>query len=202
MTTTNQFATQSQAKSYSNLTKAETQELINQAQAGSQKALDQICEQYRPLVESISFSYTCHSALGEDATSIAWVLFLELIHKLKKPIKATFPGLVKRYLKHRLIDKLEEATKLDQFSFAEEEDIQEKPCLTSFEEQLADNELLKQAFAMLKPEQQNLLYAHYYEDKTLVDIAAKQRLKVGTVKMQHHRILKELRKHLLQDQLS
>ena len=85
-------------KAYVRMTPELMQELINKAQAGDQEALDRLCRQFKPAVEATAKSPTCAEVLGKDAVSCAWLVFIQLILKTKKPVTVYFPGYIKKVL--------------------------------------------------------------------------------------------------------
>lgn len=194
MTNTKQNLTPSQAQSYSNLTTVELQNLINEAQAGSQRALDQLCEQFRPLVEATARNYGYYRVLGEDAISICWLKLIELIISYAKPVGATFPGYLKQGLTNTLYDVVVKHADSEQSIDIEEEALSEISIDHKFEEQLAANNVMLEIVKELAPKEQRILYDYVFEELTFKQIAQRYGSKLNTIKSQYFRIRKKLRK--------
>lgn len=81
-------------------------EKLLSAQNNDQQAIDRLCELFRPLILKEAHLPGVRNALGEDAENIAWVIFLEIMHRYKRHSYRYFPGFVKRCLHFRLLDSL------------------------------------------------------------------------------------------------
>ncbi len=88
-------------------TPTQLKNLVQAAQRYEQHAIDKLCEDFKPLIYKEARQHNIHEILGEDALSIAWVIFLELIYKYDKDNFRSFPGYVKKHLHFRLMDILQ-----------------------------------------------------------------------------------------------
>lgn len=84
-------------------TPEELKELVLAAQAFDDKAIEALCEAFKPLVLRESHCPSIIDRLGEDAVSIAWVIFLELIKKYDDDDFEHLPGLIRSYLHYALV---------------------------------------------------------------------------------------------------
>lgn len=81
-------------------------EKLSAAQNNDQQAIDKLCDIFRPLILKEAHLPSIYNALGEDAESIAWVIFLEIMHRYKKHTYRYFPGFVKTTLHFSLLKSL------------------------------------------------------------------------------------------------
>lgn len=81
-------------------------EKLLSAQNNDQQAIDRLCDIFRPLILKEAHLPSVRNALGEDAENIAWVIFLEIMHRYKRRSYRYFPGFVKSCLHFRLLDSL------------------------------------------------------------------------------------------------
>lgn len=84
-------------------TPEELKELVLAAQAFDAKAIEALCNAFKPLVLRESHRPSIIDHLGEDAVSIAWVIFLELIKKYDDDDFEHLPGLIRSYLHYALV---------------------------------------------------------------------------------------------------
>ena len=88
------------------ITAQQLKTLIKAAQAMDQKAIDALCAIFKPLVYKEARRLSVYNVLGEDAINIAWVIFLEVVHKYDRNSFLMFPGYVRVKLHYGLIDAL------------------------------------------------------------------------------------------------
>ncbi len=63
-------------------TPKELKELILAAQAADEKAIESLCETFKPLILKESHYPSIFDILGEDAVNTAWVIFLQFIKNI------------------------------------------------------------------------------------------------------------------------
>lgn len=80
--------------------------LVVAAQRYEQPAIDRLCELFKPLIMSEAHKISVYNALGEDAENMAWVIFLETIHRYEDRNYRQLPGLLRIYLHFGLIHAL------------------------------------------------------------------------------------------------
>ena len=81
-------------------------EKLQAAQNNDQAAIDKLCDIFQPLILKEAHQSNIYGALGEDAENVAWVIFLEIMHRYDKNSYRYFPGFVKTCLHFRLLDSL------------------------------------------------------------------------------------------------
>lgn len=81
-------------------------EKLQAAQNNDQAAIDKLCDIFQPLILKEAHHSNIYGALGEDAENVAWVIFLEIMHRYDKNSYRYFPGFVKTCLHFRLLDSL------------------------------------------------------------------------------------------------
>ena len=81
-------------------------EKLQAAQNNDQAAIDKLCDIFQPLILKEAHQSNIYGALGEDAENVAWVIFLEIMHRYDKNNYRYFPGFVKTCLHFRLLDSL------------------------------------------------------------------------------------------------
>lgn len=78
-------------------------QLICGAQCNVQQDIDALCHAFRPLIYKEGRRQTVYNALGEDAVSIAWVIFLKFIRRYNGCDYKNLPGLVRCHLRYELL---------------------------------------------------------------------------------------------------
>ncbi|WP_455652901.1 RNA polymerase sigma factor [Phascolarctobacterium sp.] len=86
---------------------ARLQLLITAAQTGDKTALLQLCEDFKPLLQSESRREMFYKSLGRDAESIAVLAFIELVLKYKGADYLNWPGYARCKVHFALFDAME-----------------------------------------------------------------------------------------------
>ena len=84
-------------------TPKELKELILAAQAADEKAIESLCETFKPLILKESHYPSIFDILGEDAVNTAWVIFLQFIKKYNGNDFVHLPGLIQCHLRYELM---------------------------------------------------------------------------------------------------
>ena len=87
-------------------TLTEFKELVHSAQKGERKAIDTLCNAFKPLIYKEAYRYEVREALGEDAINTAWLIFLEQIKKYKDRDYGHLPGLLQYHVHYGLLQKI------------------------------------------------------------------------------------------------
>lgn len=87
-------------------TLTEFKELVLSAQQGDCKAIDTLCNAFKPLIYKEAYRYEIREALGEDSVNIAWLIFLELIKRYKDRDFGHLPGLLQYHVHYGLMQKI------------------------------------------------------------------------------------------------
>lgn len=80
--------------------------LIKAAQQFDQQAIDELCKIFKPLVYKEARRTSIYKVLGEDAVNMAWVIFLQTVHKYDRDSYLMFPGYAKIKVHYGLLDSL------------------------------------------------------------------------------------------------
>lgn len=86
-------------------TLTEFKELVLSAQQGDRKAIDTLCNAFKPLIYKEAYRYEVREALGEDAVNTAWLIFLEQIKKYDGRDFGHLPGLLQYHVHYGLLHK-------------------------------------------------------------------------------------------------
>lgn len=87
-------------------TLTEFKELVHSAQKGDRKAIDTLCNAFKPLIYKEAYRYEVREALGEDAINTAWLIFLEQIKKYEGRDFGHLPGLLQYHVHYGLLQKI------------------------------------------------------------------------------------------------
>lgn len=86
--------------------------LIAAAQAGDKKALLQLCEAFKPLLQSEARREMFYRSLGRDAEGIAVLTFIELVLKYNGVDFENWPGLARCKVHFALFDAMQKQGKI------------------------------------------------------------------------------------------
>lgn len=86
--------------------------LIAAAQAGDKKALLQLCEAFKPLLQSETRREMFYRSLGRDAEGIAVLTFIELVLKYNGVDFENWPGLARCKVHFALFDAMQKQGKI------------------------------------------------------------------------------------------
>ena len=87
-------------------TLTEFKELVLSAQKGDRKAIDTLCNAFKPLIYKEAYRYEVREALGEDSVNAAWLIFLEQITKYEGRDFGHLPGLLQYHVHYGLLQKV------------------------------------------------------------------------------------------------
>ena len=87
-------------------TLTEFKELVLSAQQGDRKAIDTLCNAFKPLIYKEAYRYEVREALGEDSVNAAWLIFLEQITKYEGRDFGHLPGLLQYHVHYGLLQKV------------------------------------------------------------------------------------------------
>lgn len=174
-------------------TSKELLELVKASQNGDDKAKEKLCTYFKPLVEASARSYSIYEVLGEDGLSIAWLIFLECLETidLSKKEKLT-PGYFKLAVTSRLVSAVEDMYRFSNYHVSLEATNTEF-VKQSFEEEIVNDAVLRDALLTLKDQEKEFIYWHYFAERTLPEMAAAQGKKLVALCSRRYRILKKLR---------
>lgn len=178
------------------LTTEELEKLIPAAQGNDPAALDRLCKGFVLLIFDLTKEEIIYNNLGEDGVNIAWEAFLKLLRSYKGTDYSTFPGLVKKVIRHRLFRQLNQLERQEEKMVSYEQSLENgQQFLESRDDiaQLFEEEGLCTAFKQLEPQEQLLLYRTFYQEIPLKDQALLQGVADRTMRRRYRRALEKLK---------
>ncbi len=181
------------------LTAEELEKLIPAAQGNNPAALDRLCKGFVLLIFDLTKEEIVYNYLREDGVNIAWEAFLKLVKSYKGPDYRSFPGLVKKVVKHRLFLQLSKLEHQRDTQVSYEESLENGQQFTVLQDdiaQLFEHEGLLQAFKQLDSQEQLILYRSFFLDIPLKEQAVLQGVSPRTIARKYHKALEKLKGNL------
>ena len=173
-------------------------EKLSAAQNNDQQAIDKLCDIFRPLILKEAHLPSIYNALGEDAESIAWVIFLEIMHRYKKSTYRYFPGFVKTTLHFSLLKSLHQKGCL--YDCLALDGGEEFADTLSDSQNKIDNKVtslsFEQIFSKLTKAQRQLIEAIDLDDISVKTLSNLHGCSVQNIYQSRRAALKILKKHL------
>lgn len=137
-------------------------QLVHGAQENDQKAINELCERFTPLIRKIANNSYYKDHLGEDAENIAWVIFLEFIKRYNGNDFVHLPGLLQIHLRYKLlrICKHQEVQRLEVPLVKDEEDEIQLPNHNQYLDDVEFREFIRKILKYLPPAQRIILKLH------------------------------------------
>lgn len=157
-----------------------------------------MCEIFKPLIYKEGRRLSVYKVLGEDAISIAWVIFLEVVHKYDRNSFLMFPGYVKVKLHYGLIDSLhQKGCLLDCAALDASEEFADTVADSKnlIDERLSDLSF-SSVLSKLTKKQRQVVEAIDLADMTVQECSEVHKCSVQNVYKVHLTALKKLKKHL------
>ncbi len=171
----------------------ELQDLVQKAQQFNQEAIDQLCEQFKPLILKESRRESVYISLGEDAVNTAWTIFLSFIHRYNGANYKELPGLIQCHLYYEL-NRLTKKQNISENNQVHSEEVLLMQICEPLEE-TATNFAIMQIFKMLTDRQSNILKMYYHYGQSNEQIAKHYHCSVRTIKRQKAEALSIFRKN-------
>lgn len=173
-------------------------EKLLSAQNNDQQAIDKLCDIFRPLILKESRLPSVRNALGEDAENIAWVIFLEILHRYKRRSYRYFPGFVKTCLHFRLLDSLHQKGSL--YDCVALDGSEELSDTLSEGKNKIDNSIASlsfaQVFGKLTQAQRNVIQSIDLDDMSVKQYSRLNHCSVQNTYQSRRAALKILKRHL------
>ena len=137
-------------------TLTEFKELVLSAQKGDRKAIDTLCNAFKPLIYKEAYRYEVREALGEDAVNTAWLIFLELIKKYEGRDFGHLPGLLQYHVHYGLLHKFTRGKSVKDCYYLDAEEEGEETQIADKKDaidELVHNQLLSDTMRKLTKEQ-------------------------------------------------
>ena len=137
-------------------TPKELKELILAAQAADEKAIESLCETFKPLILKESHYPSIFDILGEDAVNTAWLIFLEQIKKYEGRDFGHLPGLLQYHVHFGLLHKFTRGKSVKDCYYLDAEEEGEETQIADKKndiDELMHNQLLSDTMRKLTKEQ-------------------------------------------------
>ena len=180
-------------------TLTEFKELVLSAQKWDRKAIDTLCNAFKPLIYSIAYRYEIRQGLGEDAVNAAWVIFLEVIMSYHDNNYCHLPGLLQYHVYYELLHSFTRTKSVKESVFLDDDE--DDNCFQLADEkndidQMVNNQLLANAMKDLTDTQKNVIKEVFFEDKTMQSCGDKYGISRQACFIHKERALKKLKQAL------
>lgn len=172
-------------------------QLVRGAQENNQKAIDELCDRFKPLIMKVANNSYYRDHLGEDAVNIAWVIFLEFIKKYDGNDFVHLPGLLHIHLRYKLlrICKHQEVQRLEVPLVTEDEEVQTE--FVNPNDYIHDFEfrcMLSEIIRRLCPKQRIIMTMIFFEGKSFREVSEVLKIPYESVRSSYRRGLTHMRK--------
>ena len=169
--------------------------MLTKAQGNDQKAIDELCERFKPLVYKEAYRSNIFNALGEDAVNVAWTIFLSFTRRYNGADYLNLPGLIQCHLRYELLHAVKaEGEKWDNTIVSEELlENQTYDPMDKVTTDLALQEVLKK----LSPRQLDIIDQYYQHGKTNENIAKQMGCSIRHVKRQKAEALSSIKENFI-----
>ena len=137
-------------------TLTEFKELVISAQQDDHKAIDVLCNAFKPLIYKEAYRYEIRKNLGEDAINTAWLIFLEQIKKYDGRDFGHLPGLLQYHIHYGLLHKVTRGKSVKDCYYLDAEEEGEETQIADKKndiDELMHNQLLSDTMRKLTKEQ-------------------------------------------------
>ena len=176
--------------------------LIIKARQEDKKALEEIIEKFRPLINNTAISFYIYGHDSEDIKQIAILSIINAIKKFDITKEETFVSYVNKCVRNSMYKEIEKATKLyyrdkeirEISQFLEEKDIISDELSLQDEFIKKEEKLnLEKAISLLEDTERKLLKELYVENKTLADYAKENNIEYHKVRYIKETTIKKLK---------
>ena len=178
-------------------TLTEFKELVISAQQDDHKAIDVLCNAFKPLIYKEAYRYEIRKNLGEDAINTAWLIFLEQIKKYEGRDFGHLPGLLQYNVHYGLLHKFTRGKSVkDCYYLDAEEEGDGMQIAEKFDAiaQMEDNQAMQLAFKRLTDKQRNIINAMQEPDMTIKKYSEEHKISYKTAYLHLHRGLDKLKR--------
>lgn len=178
-------------------------ELVRQAQAGSEEAMETLLTLYAPLIAKQArqfgrFGSTNPCVSNEDLKQEASLLLVQLVREFRVDSGVPFGSYLKQKLRWRLHNYLRrERTRVFATTDLDSPEVEQVAVeLDLIPEVGLDNPRLRAAFRQLSPRQRTVLVKTFWEDKTTRKVADELGITVQAIGALQRRALRRLRENM------
>ncbi|MBD7914729.1 sigma-70 family RNA polymerase sigma factor [Clostridium sp. Sa3CUN1] len=176
--------------------------LIIKARQEDKKALEEIIEKFRPLINNTAISFYIYGHDSDDIKQIAILSIINAINKFDITKEELFTAYVKKCVKNSMYKEIEKATKVyykDKESKEISQLLEEKDIISdelSLQDKFIKKEEkqnLEKAISLLEDTERKLLKELYVENKTLADYAKENNIEYHKVRYIKETTIKKLK---------
>lgn len=168
--------------------------LVKEAQNGNEEVKLQLCLAFTPLIKACASKSEVAEALGDDAESIAWLIFLDCIAGLDvEKMDELKPGYFKTVINNGLTNSKKKTGVFNKHHLLKESTIMPASKL-NFEENIINDMVLQIILESLKPKEKQFIYWRYFEGLSYEKIAVLLHKNPFNVWQINLRILRKMRK--------
>jgi RNA polymerase sigma factor (sigma-70 family) len=170
----------------------ELKELVQRAQNGDSEAFTDLCRRFLPLVRKHAFSPHLR-CIGSDAEAEGMLAVVQAVKSYDYSKEIPIAGYFESRVKYALWNLFKRERKRWQREFSSEEDNR------TYDLSDAENSLLlaelKQAALLLPPKQKRVIYAIFFLESSLTELAKELKISVQAVSALKQRGLTKLREY-------
>ncbi|MGN1398744.1 MAG: hypothetical protein ACI4WG_01935 [Erysipelotrichaceae bacterium] len=157
--------------------------MVQGAQSSDQRAIDRLCQLFKPLILAEAYKSYVVGKLGDDAENTAWEIFLEFIHNYHGNKYRLLPGLIQTNLYYNLMHKVypKRITTVKAEAILDNVDDNGNKLLDPSDEQACINNFLEdkffeEIFVHLTQKQKDIIDAVYRHNMNLKDYSDEQNI--------------------------
>lgn len=163
-------------------------QLVHGAQNNNQEAINELCEQYKPLILKLASNSYFREYLDEDIINDAWEIFIRYIKRYDGDDFQYLPGLIKIHIRYELLKLCKKRKNiLDNTIVCDENNEQQLSdsgsCIRDFETRTLVDDILRR----LPYKQRIVLTFIFIEGKTLKEISELTQQSYAAVRSQYRK---------------
>lgn len=181
------------------MTRLELTELVKKAQSGNEKALEEIYSFTRPHIFNMAYTVLKNEDDAEDIVQDCYVTVISKLGELKNPesfekwLNTVASNKIKDYIKKKKPDLIDG----QDYAFINSVPEESSDFIPHENIDRADNsETVSKIVSELSDEKRKCIEMHYYEEKSVSDIARELDIPENTVKSRLHQGRKEVREKI------
>ncbi|WP_288222073.1 sigma-70 family RNA polymerase sigma factor [uncultured Clostridium sp.] len=177
-------------------------DLIINAKKGDKKSLEEIIENFKPLINNTAISFYIYGYDSDDIKQIATIAIIKAIDKFNVELINSFPAYVKKCVRNSLYKEIEKATKV----YFKNKESKEIATLIDHKEiidegiNIQDDYLkkegkvrLEKAIRLLSEKDRSILKYLYVENKTLKKYAEENSLEYHKARYMKDKAIRKLK---------
>lgn len=179
-------------------------DLIIKAKAGDKKAIEEIIENYKPLINNTAISFYIYGYEEEDIKQLAILAIIKAIRNFDIDLSLDyFPSYVKKAVRNTIYDEIEKATKV----YYKNKENKEIASLINYKEIIDENidiqeeylvkeakQNLIKAISLLKEEDKELLKELYVKNTNLKDYSKEKNIEYHKARYMKDKAINNLKR--------